>query len=97
MLEEWEDWVEARSHQHVTAPNGAPAPAVGGRRPLGFDARGRSYWALGGATGAWRVYCQEPGANTWVRAQRPWPVACTRACLAMQHGSVRAVPWQHAA
>lgn len=53
--------------QPVLAPGAAPAPTIGLRRSLGCDGRGRTYWALGGAAGAWRVYCQEPATGNWVR------------------------------
>lgn len=43
-------------------PTAVAAPRttrLGLRRPLGEDLRGRRYWALGGAAGAWRVFVEE--------------------------------------
>lgn len=38
----------------------------GFRRPLGADYRGRQYWVLGGAAGAWRVFVEEQEGALWV-------------------------------
>jgi hypothetical protein len=38
---------------------------VGLRRPIGSDYRGRRYWALGGAAGAFRIYVEEAEGGPW--------------------------------
>lgn len=43
--------------------------SVGLRRPLGVDFRGRQYWVLGGAAGAWRVFVEEQEGALWVRVE----------------------------
>ena len=56
---------------HVTVSHQAalctdPIPTIGLRRPLGTDARRRRFWVLGGAAGAWRVFCEEGDGSNWV-------------------------------
>ena len=38
---------------------------VGWRKALGYDMQRRRYWALGGNTGAWRVYVEEQEGSLW--------------------------------
>jgi hypothetical protein len=38
---------------------------VGWRKALGYDMQRRRYWALGGGTGAWRVYVEEQEGCLW--------------------------------
>lgn len=38
---------------------------MGWRKPLGYDMQRRRYWALGGGTGAWRVYVEEQEGSLW--------------------------------
>ena len=38
---------------------------VGWRKALGYDMQRRRYWALGGGTGAWRVYVEEQEGSLW--------------------------------
>ncbi len=49
--EEWVGWMEACR--------------VGWRKALGYDMQRRRYWALGGGTGAWRVYVEEQEGCLW--------------------------------
>ena len=49
--EEWVGWMEACR--------------VGWRKALGYDMQRRRYWALGGGTGAWRVYVEEQEGSLW--------------------------------
>ena len=50
-LELWHWWYSAQN--------------LGARRPVGVDFRGRRYWALGRQSGAFRIYCEDPGDNSW--------------------------------
>jgi hypothetical protein len=56
------------SFSHQAALSTEPIPTIGLRRPLGSDMRRRRYWVLGGASGAWRVFCEEVDSCNWVRA-----------------------------
>lgn len=38
---------------------------MGWRKPLGHDMQRRRYWALGAATGCWRVYVEEQEGALW--------------------------------
>ena len=38
---------------------------VGWRKALGYDMQRRRYWALGGGSGAWRVYVEEQEGGLW--------------------------------
>ena len=49
--EEWVGWMEACR--------------VGWRKALGYDMQRRRYWALGGDTGAWRLYVEEQEGCLW--------------------------------
>ena len=38
---------------------------MGWRKALGYDMQRRRYWALGGGSGAWRVYVEEQEGGLW--------------------------------
>lgn len=38
---------------------------VGWRKPLGYDAKHRRYWAFGAGLAAWRVYVEEQEGALW--------------------------------
>jgi hypothetical protein len=38
---------------------------LGIRRPLGQDMRGRRYWVMGGASGAWSVFVEGADGRQW--------------------------------
>ncbi len=50
-VEAWQEWRKACR--------------VGIRRSLGYDCHRRRYWALGGASAAWRVYVEEDEGRLW--------------------------------
>lgn len=67
--------ITSRSHQAALSTE--PIPTIGLRRPLGVDHRRRRYWVLGGASGAWRVYCEEGDGSNWVRPHHMERFCCS--------------------
>lgn len=57
----------ARCLPDLPVRGGVCCCSMGLRVPVGMDFRQRRYWLLGGAAGAWRLYCEDKEGQLWVR------------------------------
>jgi hypothetical protein len=72
--------LHTHTHTHTHTHSSLPSHRLGLRSPLGSDARGRRYWALGGAAGAWRLFVEDKEGQLWVRVV----CHCTEHCMGGQ-------------